>query len=226
MEFPGGRAESDQSVGLESFTPGSLEVGVKMVNGCTLTEGHPLRSYWVFLGGLTNAGFEITIEDTVTGQMKIWRNPAGTFPQTIGDTSAFPCVTGQVRVLCVRDARTACLIEGRFRVTGVMADFNTPPNEVATRVMSFPSGRAASNQAALFESFRSGNLEVGVKMVDGCSLPPEAPLRAYWVFYGGLTNAETRIVVTDTANESMDVWENPAGTFPVAEGRTNAFPCE
>jgi hypothetical protein len=127
----------------------------------------------------------------------------------------------------VRDDETACLLADRFQVTGVMKDFADPPEEFPTRVMSFPGdGRAESAQAVFFQSFTAGNFEAGVKMVNACGLPVSHPLRAYWAFYGALTNAETRIRVTQRSTGLVDEWFNPAGTFPVSEGRTKAFSCE
>ena len=227
MNFPGGRAESSQAVFFESFNVGNFEAGVKMVDGCGLPDGHPLQSYWAFFGALTNADTQLSIQDMVTLQTYEWTNPPGTFPQTVGDTNAFPCVDESQNALCIPDAETACLLDGRFRVTGVMKDFSDPPEVFPARVMNFPgSGRAESNQAVFWESFSSGNFEAGVKMVDGCGFPPGHPLRAYWAFYGALTNAETLIQITQLSSGLVDVWYNPPGAFPFSEGWTNAFPCE
>ncbi len=226
MSFPGIRAESDQAVFFQSFNAGNFEVGVKMVDACGLPEGHPLRAYWAFFGGLTNAETWIEIEDTVTGYVYLWFNPAGQFPVTMGDTGAFPCLDGAPAEPCVRNSNTACLIGGRFEVTGTMLDFSDPPREFPVAVMDFPSGRAESEQAVFFESFSPGNFEIGVKMVDGCGFPEGHPLRFFWVFYGGLTNAQAEVRVTQISTGLVDVWSNPAGVFPRAEGRTSAFPCE
>jgi hypothetical protein len=225
MSFPDGRAETEQAVSFESFTAGNFEAGVKMVDGCALPPGNPVRAYWAFFGGLTNAQAEIGVEDTVTGQVYQWLNPAGRFPITLGDTSAFPCIAGTAATPCARGANTACLLGSRFRVTGRMLDFSSPPQEFPVAVMSFPGGRAESDQAVFFQSFNPGNFEVGVKMVDGCSLPAGHPLRSFWVFYGGLTNAETTIRVTQVATGLADTWTNPRGLFPQSVGRTGAFPC-
>ena len=223
----GGRAESDQAVFFESFTEGNFEVGVKMVNGCGFPQGSPVRAYWAFFGALTNAETQIEIEDTVTGQIVRWNNPQGAFPMTLGDTSAFPCTSGPSIEACTPNENQACLLGDRFKVTGTMKSFDNPPQDFLTKVMSFGgNGRAESDQAVFFESFTEGNFEAGVKMVDACGFPAGNPLRAYWVFYGALTNAETQITVTRVATGDTDVWHNPAGVFPISEGRTSAFPCD
>lgn len=125
-----------------------------------------------------------------------------------------------------RREEAACLLGGRFRVSGSMLDFTTPPAQFPVRVMQFPEGRAVSEQAAFFESFTPGNFELGVKMVDACTLPPGNPLRACWAFYGGLTNADARLEVRQLGTGEIDVWTVPAGTLPQSEGRTQAFGCE
>jgi len=224
MSFPGSRAETEQAAFFESFAAGNFEAGVKMVDACGLPLGNPIRAYWAFFGGLTNAQTEIVVEDTVTGEVYQWLNPAGRFPISVGDTSAFPCTAGTAAT-CERGVNTACLLGSRFRVTGRMLDFSSPPREFTVAVMSFPGGRAESDQGVFFQSFNPGNFEAGVKMVDGCSLPDGHPLRSFWVFYGGLTNAETTIRVNQVATGLADTWTNPGGVFPRSVGRVGAFPC-
>ena len=48
-------------------------------------------------------------------------------------------------------------------------------------------------------------------MVDACGLPAGHPLRFYWIFYGGLTNAETEVRAVHVPTGRVDVWLNPAG---------------
>ena len=80
---------------------------------------------------------------------------------------------------CVRDDNTACLLNGKFRITGEMKNFDNPPQTFALQVMDFPGGRAESNQASFWESFNAGNFEIAIKMLDACSTaagPPPAHL--------------------------------------------------
>jgi hypothetical protein len=231
MDFPGGRAESDQAAFWESFNTGNFEIAIKMNDACSLPQGHPLRFYWAFFGGLTNQRTDMSIVDTLTGQERSFHNPPNTFPTTITDTMAFSCVSPGAAGACTPNATTACLLGGRFRLTGKM--FNAQSQEFTTKVMQLPNAlsrvvprnRAETDQAAFFESFNPGNFEVGVKMLDACSLAPGNPLRFYWIFYGGLTNAETEVRTVHTPSGRVDVWRNPTGTLPTAEARTNAFPC-
>jgi subtilisin family serine protease len=86
MSFNGARASSDQSAFFWFFNAENFEMGVKMVDACSFN-----GQYWVFVSGLTNQGFEVTVRDTVTGTIKRYINPLGKFPTTVGDTSAFSC---------------------------------------------------------------------------------------------------------------------------------------
>jgi hypothetical protein len=224
MEFPGGRAESSQAAFFESFQPGNFEIGVKMVDGCGLPEGSPLHSYWLFVGGLTSADSLVRVEDTATGAVFEWNNPPGNLPTTFGETGVFACGGTPVPGACVAGDETACLL-GRFLVSGTMKDFETPPNTLPVRVMSFPGSRAESDQAAFFESFQPGNFEVGVKMVDACALPPGSPGRAYWLFAGGLTSARTDLTIRQVATGQVVDWVNPSGSLPTSTGDTAAFAC-
>ncbi|HXO41055.1 MAG TPA: hypothetical protein VN999_06395, partial [Thermoanaerobaculia bacterium] len=55
--------------------------------------------------------------------------------------------------------------------------------------------------------FSSDNVEVLVKMMNGCVLDS-----SYWVFAGGLTNANVVITVTDAKTGAMKQFHNPQGT--------------
>jgi hypothetical protein len=231
MDFPSGRAESNEASFWESFQAGNFEISIKVLDGCSIFPlGHPLHFYWAFFGGLTNQRTDMSIVDTLTLAQRTFHNPAGTFPTTQAETMAFACTNPGAAGPCAADANTACLLGGRFKVTGSMR--NAQNQVFATKVMQFPGpvskqprARAETDQAAFFQSFSAGNFEIGVKMVDACSLPQGNPLRAYWIFYGGLTNAFSEVRAVHTATGSVDLWRNPAGSLPTTEGRTNAFPC-
>lgn len=92
MSFSGQRAESDQSNFWWFFNPENFEMGVKMVDACSFND-----SFWVFVSGLTNQAFTVTILDTETGQIRRYSNPLNTYPRTIGATdgiSGFDCTPG------------------------------------------------------------------------------------------------------------------------------------
>ncbi|MBZ0089283.1 MAG: hypothetical protein K8H90_02780, partial [Thermoanaerobaculia bacterium] len=92
MSFNGARAESDQSAFFYFFDNANFEMGVKMVDACSFND-----SFWVFVSGLTNQGYAVTILDTFTGQSRAYPNILGNYPQTIGATdgvAGFDCTPG------------------------------------------------------------------------------------------------------------------------------------
>lgn len=88
MGFGGERAESDQSAFFTFFDPANFEMGVKMVDACVPEFGN---RFWIFVSGLTNQAFAVTVRDSATGRLRTYVNPLGTYPQTVGDTEGLPC---------------------------------------------------------------------------------------------------------------------------------------
>ncbi|MEM7355207.1 MAG: CHRD domain-containing protein, partial [Acidobacteriota bacterium] len=66
------------------FSEPNIELAVKVLDGCDIN-GY----YWVFAGGLTDQGVDITVTDTLTGQVQTYSNELGTAFEPIRDTSAF-----------------------------------------------------------------------------------------------------------------------------------------
>lgn len=68
------------------FDPKSVEIDLKVINGCNVN-GH----FWVFAAGLTDQGVILRIQDTVTGQQRVYGSDVGTPFQTVTDIEALPC---------------------------------------------------------------------------------------------------------------------------------------
>lgn len=66
------------------FRGTNIEMIIKVLDACALN-----NRYWVFAGGLTNVGVEITVIDLVAGVSKPYSNPLNTSFQPIQDTNAF-----------------------------------------------------------------------------------------------------------------------------------------
>jgi len=88
MSFGGQRTENDESVFFTFFSPTNFEMGVKVLNACVPVLGN---KYWVFVSGLTNQGWTVTVRDTVTGAVKVYSNDVGHLSTTFADTAAFGC---------------------------------------------------------------------------------------------------------------------------------------
>lgn len=100
---------------------------------------------------------------------------------------------------CVQDADTLCLNGGRFRVE---VRWEIPDG--TTGVGS--AAPAGVDDSGLFWFFQSTNLEMLVKVLDGCGNNHH-----YWVFFAATTNVEFVVTVTDTQTGEVKTWFNPQG---------------
>lgn len=66
------------------FSPSNVELTVKVLDGCGIAD-----HYWVFAAGMTNVGVRMTVEDTETGEVRVYENRLGDPFQPVLDTSAF-----------------------------------------------------------------------------------------------------------------------------------------
>ena len=216
------------------FDPGSVEVVVKVLNGCSVD-----GSFWILAGGLTNVGVVMTVTDSQTGTVRTYANPPGTPFRPIQDTTTFAaCAAGATagarpdggltgasmlppRVTesigagatgpCVANATTLCLNNSRY--------------EVRTQWVTRDGRRGAGQVIPLtgdtgaFWFFSSSNVEVVVKILNGCAVNSRD-----WTFAGGLTDVEVILTVTDSETGTIQTYTNPQGTpfEPIQD--TNAFP--
>lgn len=115
---------------------------------------------------------------------------------------------------CVPGATSLCLGGNRFRV------------EVQWRQAGVGAGRGAgtavplagSDQTGLFWFFDATNIELIVKLLDGTSIND-----FYWSFYGGLSDVEYWITVTDTVTGESRTYYNSKGNI-CGGSDTQAFP--
>jgi hypothetical protein len=99
---------------------------------------------------------------------------------------------------CTPTATAMCLNNNRYRVE-------------ATWQSSSSSGVGNINEltddTGYLWFFSSSNVEIVVKVLNGCGLNSR-----YWVFAAGLTDVRTTITVTDTKTGSVKQYTNPLGT--------------
>jgi hypothetical protein len=109
-------------------------------------------------------------------------------------------------------ADTLSLQGGRFQVgvTWKTTDGATGPGTPVT----------LTGDSGYFWFFNAANVELIVKVLDGCSLN-----QRFWVFAGGLTNVNTTLTVTDTHTGAVKIYTNPPSTpfKPIQD--TSAFNC-
>jgi hypothetical protein len=97
-------------------------------------------------------------------------------------------------------AETACILGDRFNVTVRYKNQHDGGAEGVGHPLSF------SDQSALFWFFKDTNIELIVKTLDGRKLNGH-----YWVFYGGLTDVELFITVTDTETGELKTYHSEPG---------------
>jgi hypothetical protein len=120
--------------------------------------------------------------------------------------------------VCIRDADTACLLDGKFKVE---VEWETATNTGTGKVMYFGGERAESDESAFFWFFNASNFEMGVKMVDACV----DPFQRYWAFVSGLTSQRYVVRVTKMSTLEQVTYINELNHLPTTEGDIDAFTC-
>ncbi len=211
------------------FERNNVELVIKSLDGCGVN-----NRFWTFGAALTDVEVDIRVDDTATGQSVAYFNPAGPFAPIL-DTDAFAtcpdsAVTGppvdlrevEEKVLaemdmllgrssdpaivgvsepgatCVPTATRLCLRGGRFAVEASFSAFDGTGGEAEQVAITTDTG--------YFWFFDPSNVEIVVKVLDGCGLT-----NAYWVFAGGLTNVEVDLSVTDTVRNQSVTYRNTLG---------------
>ncbi|HEV8581925.1 MAG TPA: fibronectin type III domain-containing protein [Thermoanaerobaculia bacterium] len=175
-------------------------VEVRTVDGDFADVGSvPADSTIVAVAGLTPAtGYVFRVRASRTGSFSAYSNEA----RAATDDVPGPCVT---------DAWTLCLKGGRFRVR---ARWQAPGGGASTgRVMPVAAG-----DSGLFWFFTPDNLELLVKVLDGC-----AQNGRYWIFTGPATTLQHLLTVTDTRTGRARIYFTPQGAPPLAVTDGNAF---
>ncbi len=110
---------------------------------------------------------------------------------------------------CVEDGDTLCLNEGRFRVE---VRWETADRGDRAEAVSL------NNDTGDFWFFSPDNIELMVKVLDGCSFNER-----YWVYAGGLTDVKVVMTVIDSETGVAATYYNPPGTPFVPVGDTKSF---
>ncbi|HKI02915.1 MAG TPA: ELWxxDGT repeat protein [Thermoanaerobaculia bacterium] len=229
---PQGRFQPGRAVGLTPdtgyfwfFSPANVEAVVKVLDARGVN-GHQ----WVFYGALSNVEYALTVTDIQTGLTRRYFNPQGKFA-SVGDNHAFgplgafkrhqPASPEAAPLLvregfepaaatgtCVPAPRRLCLTGGRFAVE---ARWKLPDRNGAG------TAGGITGDTGYFWFFNAANIEAVVKVLDATAVNGH-----FWVFYGGLSNVEYELTVTDTMTGRTKTYKNPRGRFASA-GDTTAF---
>ncbi|MXX77101.1 MAG: hypothetical protein F4210_02260 [Holophagales bacterium] len=227
--------ESDESGLFWFFDPENIELVVKVLDGRGID-----GNYWVFFGALSDVEYWLTVRDPVGGLNRTYHNPPKRICGQ-SDTSAFPggdglvagsatltdvsggldllgmrveslgldrsvgrshgggrCEPGPER-LCVLDDRFA--IELRF-IDPNITDPGSNPETIAGVIPYLTTG-----ETAFFWFFDPANIELAAKMLDGRALNGR-----FWLIYGGLSDVEYTLTVTDTVTGTVKTYRNESGS--------------
>lgn len=107
------------------------------------------------------------------------------------------CDIGSVEVTlqCLNGGTTLCLHEGRFQVEATWTTKTGSGNGSAVPL---------TDQSGYFWFFDPSNVELTIKVLDGCDLN-----KHYWIFLSGLTNVGVKLTVTDLETGTKKTYENP-----------------
>ncbi len=188
------------------------EVLVKIVDAST----PPWKSFWVFHTGLTDVTYLLTVRDTSTGEIRSYFNtPYDTFCGG-GDTSAFPAggasagaTPAGARASLSASGDALALLSGRFRLTLSATDPRTGkstsgaaiPREDRFGYFSLPAFTGDSELPEVF-----------VKMLDGTTIS-----QTFWLFFGGLTDVDYALTLTDTVSGATRLYLSPGGFCGLAD---------
>ncbi len=214
------------SGGFWFFGEDNLEVVVKILDGCGINE-----RFWLYSAGLTDVEVTLGVIDTWTGQTWVRDTDLASPYPPIQDVEALPVCdgtapaasatagsaresTGVARArrlgvardrdapeptsTCAPDEHHACLQGNRFRVS---ASYDTAIG-LAGQATVVP----LTAESAAFWFFGASNLELFVKVLDGCD-----PYGTFWVYTAGLTNVSVRLTVEDTESDEVRIYDNALG---------------
>ncbi|HVS64937.1 MAG TPA: hypothetical protein VMT85_15700 [Thermoanaerobaculia bacterium] len=164
-------------------------------------------------------GFEYTVSPSVTESVVAGnRNGASLVASRaiardggiVGNSYTHPCATGEGVTECTEGSTTLCLNQDRFRVTLSWRD--AQGNQGAGQAVEL------TPDTGYFWIFDAANVEVVVKLLNACGFNDR-----YWAFIAGLTDVEIDLIVEDTQESVVRMYESPLGAAfdPVTD--TSAF---
>lgn len=229
---PGGPGPNPGNL-VAAFTvsPADPEAGEVVTFDAGTSAGTPTGWAWSFGDGGSASGMEVThtyAEPGVYGvgltiSKVVPGSGCGSFGQEICTQSVTQNLTvgGDGGGDCVPNDATLCLLGGRFEVTGRWHNHRNGEQGPARVYTPFSGDRTG-----MFWFFRPDNVELILKALDATD-PDVFPNPAFWFFYGGLSDVEYWITVTDTAvspPETVEYHNLPGVICGLAD--TAAFPTE
>jgi hypothetical protein len=195
------------------FDPANLELMIKILDGRAVN-GH----FWVFYGSLSNVEYTVTVTETLTGTVKTYHNPPFQFASR-ADTQAFILVSAAPPASVAAPARAPGALPVASARSAAAASCTPTPTTLCPQnrfqaAVTFTDPRTGvsgpgqavtlTDDTGIFWFFDPTNLELMVKVLDGRAINGH-----FWVFYGGLSDVDYTLTVTDTATGAQRTYHNP-----------------
>ncbi|MEM1180534.1 MAG: hypothetical protein AAGM22_19470 [Acidobacteriota bacterium] len=230
------RPLTEESGAFYFFDAENLELAVKVLDGRALT-GH----YWVFYASLTDVEFDLEVFDTATGQMAVYRNPAGS-QASRGDTEALPeegsiaGLTGGGPAIPFKSVVPGVTIpaagldpaSGQTGSSGTGSGESSGACQPTDEALCLGDGRF--RLTARWKDFEGRTGQGMVEPLTGDTgafwffgadnlellvkvLDGRGFNGHFWIFYASLTNVELTLTVEDLETGQRRTYRNPLGQF-------------
>jgi Fibronectin type III domain/Bacterial pre-peptidase C-terminal domain len=212
----------------------NIEVVVRIQD----TRPFGLNRFDVYYGGMTDVEYTVTVQDMQTGATRLYRNLPGmvgggvdrtSFPtdgtltpmyQLVQGTSATrqPIVAPNVAPsTCSANANTTCLVDGRFAVKiDFLNQFANPPAPGSLLGAKLLPG-SQNPDTAIYGFGSPQAIEAVVRIQDARPFG----LNRFDIYYGGMTDVEYTVTVTDTVTGTVRKYNNPPGSVGGGVDRTS-----
>jgi len=207
-------------------TPGLYDASVEYRVPSGQSAGNGVFRVWSFPNANCTGGFQEVYEvDTAPGPFNAWlpakqviRVPVGAqsalFQLFFQSNQAGATFTGLYDNAFLASGDSGLILGGSGRFL-VKASWETPQPQTGNGHAQLLTG-----DTGYFWFFNPANVEVVVKVLDGCALN-----NRFWVFAAGLTNVKVVLTVTDRFHGTVRTYTNPINTQFAPIQDTAAFPC-
>jgi hypothetical protein len=202
----------------------NIEVVVRIQD----TRPFGLNRFDVYYGGMTDVEYTVTVQDMQTGTTRLYHNLPGmvgggvdraSFPTNGTTTAVYALVQGASAsrapiVLpnvapgtCSANANTTCLVDGRFAVKiDFLNQFANPPQPGSLLGAKLLPG-SQNPDTAIYGFGSPQAIEAVVRIQDARPFG----LNRFDIYFGGMTDVEYTVTVTDTTTGTVRQYRNPPG---------------
>ena len=220
--LPGAQNPDTATFGFSSAQ--AIEVVVRIGD----TRPFGLNRFDVYYGGMTDVEYTVTVQDMQTGTTRLYRNAPGmtgggvdrtSFPSDGSASAIYAFVEGNSAVrtpivqpnvaprVCSANASTTCLLDGRFEVKiDFLNQFANPPAPGSMLGAKLLAG-SQNPDTAIFGFGSPQAIEAVVRIQDARPFG----LNRFDIYYGGMSDVEYTVTVTDTVTGKVRQYRNPPG---------------